>query len=336
MNHRRGPVLIEDPAGEQITLPSPDDAPPVPDGAAIAVRGSAMLTVTAALARPVSWFSRLVWGAIVGLIGIMVAVSTWDFVTGLLARNVVLAQASAVFLVIIGAAMVLMVLRESMAFARLRRVDKLQSQALAIRVTDDRAEAQALLRRLDALYSRREELRWGRASLARHSAEVLDADALLDLAETHLLQPLDAMARRRVEAASRQVAAVTAIVPLAFADVAVALVANVRMVRQIAEIYGGRAGFFGSWRLLRAVATHLLATGAVAVGDDMIGSVAGGSMLAKLSRRFGEGVINGALTARVGIAAMEVCRPMPFHAARKPGVSAITGSALKGLFGGAK
>ena len=30
------------------------------------------------------------------------------------------------------------------------------------------------------------------------------------------------------------------------------------------------------WRLLRMVAAHLLATGAVAVGDDMIGSVAGG------------------------------------------------------------
>ena len=104
------------------------------------------------------------------------------------------------------------------------------------------------------------------------------------------------------------------------------------MVRRIAETYGAHAGFFGSWRLLRLVATHLLATGSVAVGDDLIGSVAGGHLLARLSRRFGEGVINGALTARVGIAAMDVCRPLPFAALPRPKVSNLIGRALTGLF----
>jgi putative membrane protein len=76
-----------------------------------------------------------------------------------------------------------------------------------------------------------------------------------------------------------------------------------------------------------------VATGAVAVGDDLISSVAGGGVISKVSRRFGEGVVNGALTARVGVAAMEVCRPLPFHAARKPSVSALVTRALRGLFG---
>ena len=122
------------------------------------------------------------------------------------------------------------------------------------------------------------------------------------------------------------------IVPLAFADVAVALFANLRMLRRIAEIYGGRAGTFGSWRLMRRVMAHLVATGAVAVGDDLIHSVAGGGLLTKLSRRFGEGVINGALTARVGVAAMEVCRPMPFHTLPRPRVTALVSRGLAGLF----
>jgi hypothetical protein len=93
-------------------------------------------------------------------------------------------------------------------------------------------------------------------------------------------------------------------------DVMATLITNLRMIRRIAEIYGGRSGFFGSWRLTRLVFGHVIATGAVAIGDDLIGSVAGGSVLAKLSRKFGEGVINGALTARVGIAAMQLCRPL--------------------------
>ena len=75
-----------------------------------------------------------------------------------------------------------------------------------------------------------------------------------------------------------------------------------------------------------------MATGAVAVGDDMIGSVAGGGMLSKLSRRFGEGVVNGALTARVGLAAMELCRPLPRLTVPRPTVTGVVRRALSGLF----
>jgi putative membrane protein len=138
---------------------------------------------------------------------------------------------------------------------------------------------------------------------------------------------------REVEAAARQVATVTAIVPLALADVFAALTANLRMIRRVAEIYGGRAGTLGSWRLARAVMTHLVATGAVAVGDDLISSIAGGGVLSKLSRRFGEGVVNGALTARVGVGAMEVCRPLPFVRLQRPSVTGLVKRALTGLFG---
>jgi putative membrane protein len=70
----------------------------------------------------------------------------------------------------------------------------------------------------------------------------------------------------------------------------------------------------------------------VAVGDDMISSVAGGNMLSKVSRRFGEGVVNGALTARVGVAAIEVCRPLPFLRASRPSVTGMVKRALTGLF----
>ena len=42
--------------------------------------------------------------------------------------------------------------------------------------------------------------------------------------------------------------------------------------------------------------------------------------------------MNGALTARVGVAAMEVGRPLPFHAATPPRVTGIVRRALTGLF----
>ena len=170
--------------------------------------------------------------------------------------------------------------------------------------------------------------------VAARQPEIFDPETLLMLSETHLLARLDAEARREIEAASRSVAAATALIPLALADVAAALAANLRMIRRMAEIYGGRAGAVGGWRLARTVMTHLVATGAVAAGDDLVHTMAGGGVLAKLSRRFGEGVVNGALTARVGIAAMEVCRPLPFLAQPRPRVGNLVSRGLAGLFGG--
>ena len=81
------------------------------------------------------------------------------------------------------------------------------------------------------------------------------------------------------------------------------------------------------------VASGVGVVAAVAAGDDLFHTVAGGGVLAKLSRRFGEGVVNGALTARVGIAAMEVCRPLPFMAQPRPKVGNLVTRGLRGLFG---
>jgi putative membrane protein len=186
--------------------------------------------------------------------------------------------------------------------------------------------------RLRRLYAARPEAAWGLARLDERAGEQVEADALLALAEAEILAPLDTAALREVELAARQVALVTALVPLALADVVTALVANLRMIRAVATIYGGRTGVLGSWRLARAVVAHLVATGAVAVGDDMISSVAGGGVVSKLSRRFGEGVVNGALTARVGLAAMELCRPLPRLAVSRPTVTGVLRRALAGLF----
>ncbi|RUW87178.1 DUF697 domain-containing protein, partial [Mesorhizobium sp. M8A.F.Ca.ET.023.01.1.1] len=43
-------------------------------------------------------------------------------------------------------------------------------------------------------------------------------------------------------------------------------------------------------------------------------------LAARLSAKLGEGVVNGMMTARIGIAAMETARPLPFSAAKRPGL----------------
>jgi putative membrane protein len=328
----QGPVVF-DLEGEQQPQPQVSEAPPVPDPAETEVAGmpaSGLQRAAIGAARQPSRLARWFWGLVLALLGAVISLAAWDFAVGLITRLPVLGWAvSAGFALALGLAL-MMVLRELAALSRLKRVDVLRQSAFA--ATRDIAAARAHVSRLERFYSGRADLGWQLARLTERKAEVLDADALLMLAEEELLVPLDARALQEVEAAARQVATVTALVPLALADVVVALLASVRMIRQVAQIYGGRSGLFSSWRLTRAVLAHLAATGAVAAGDDLLESVLGGSVLSKLSRRFGEGVVNGALSARVGIAAMEVCRPMPFSKAHRPSTRQVIKGALAGLF----
>lgn len=322
------PVLIE----TEGPAPSPAEAPAVPDPAAPAAPPPAW---AGAMAAPRSGATAWALRALGAFAVFVLSVAVWDFVTGLLARNTAL---GALAMLLAGAAVLALVLlaaREILGFARAARIDRLREGIAAARggpVAEARRQAAAV----EALYAARPEMRWPIARLHETRGDVLDADAWIDLTERELMAPLDAAARREIEAAARQVATVTALVPLALADVAVALWANLRMVRRLSAIYGGRAGGLAGWGLMRRVVTHLAATGALALTDDLIGSVAGGGVLAKLSRRVGEGVVNGALTARVGIAAMDLCRPMPFCALPAPRVATLVPRALAGLFGRAE
>ncbi|MEP5731750.1 MAG: TIGR01620 family protein [Sulfitobacter sp.] len=328
----KGPVLF-DLETDQSPRPQVAEALPVPDPVPVVAQGQAMQVAARLAARKPSRLVRTFWWLASALIGAVVSLSAWTFVTDLMARYLLLGWVMTAligaFLLVLG----LLGLREMAAFGRLSRLDGLRHAAVEALSNQDLSAARNVSDRLVRLYKGRDETRWGRDRFAELRGDQLDAVGLLQLAEQELLGPLDATASREVEAAARQVATVTALVPLALADVAAALTANLRMIRRIAEIYGGRSGFFGSWRLTRAVLGHMVATGAVAVGDDLLEPILGGTILGKLSRRFGEGLVNGALTARVGVAAMEVCRPLPFDRAKQPKVRGIIKNALGGLFG---
>lgn len=331
MTERKGPVLIE---LEEAPEAGPEAAAPVPDTGAVAADGRAMQVIATLGAKRPSRLARFFWSALLALVGFAASLAAWNFVTRLLAENPVLGWIAFGLIAAVVLALLLIALRELAAFSRLGRLDRVHRAAEAALAEGDLTGARSVVTQISGLYAGRAELRLGRETLDRQREEVFDAASLFALAEAEVMAPLDQAASREVEAASRQVATVTALVPLALADVVVALTANLRMIRRIAEVYGGRAGTLGSWRLTRAVMTHLVATGAVAIGDDLLGSALGGSVLSKLSRRFGEGVVNGALTARVGVAAMEVCRPLPFGEGRKPGVTGLIRRALTGLLPG--
>lgn len=326
----RKPVLIDI---DDDRIPDPGAAPAVPDAAneedVAPVAMQRAVQLTAGRSSPVFW---LFWAAFGSLLALWLSSAIWDFVAAMIDRTPVLGYVAVGLCVLVCLGVVIAIFREAAFYFRMARIDQLQEDARACLASPDLECARNVTRHLERLYAKREDVLWGRARLFDEAREELDPETLLSLAERRLLTPLDKQAQNEVIVAARQVATVTALVPLAFADVAAALVTNLRMIRRIGEIYGGRTGRMGTWRLTRSVMAHLVATGAVAVGDDMLSTFAGGGLLSKLSRRFGEGLVNGALTARVGLAAIDVCRPLPFHAEPRPAVTKIITAALSGLF----
>ena len=327
----KGPVLID---LEDTPPPPVTEAPPVPDALPAAPKGQAMQAVAGITARRPSRLTRWFLGVTAALLAALLSAAAWQFVTGWIETQPIIGWIFAGLMAAFICMLMLIALRELAALARLGRIDAFRHAADAAREADDLDAARRLSDRLMVFYRSRDDTKWARERFERLRGDQLDAAGLLALAEQEVMVPLDRAAEKEVEAAARQVATVTALVPLALADVAAALTSNLRMIRRIAEIYGGRAGTFGAWRLTRAVIGHLVATGAIAVGDDMLEPILGGSLLGKLSRRFGEGLVNGALTARVGVAAIEVCRPLPFSATEAPRARHLVRNALAGLVPG--
>ena len=287
--------------------------------------------------------SRL--GAIfLGAFGILVSlgVGLWTdrLIRDLFARAEWLGWLAAAMAAIAALALVVIIIREVMALWRLASVEKMRERASDAIRRDDPKAARAVVDDLASLLAAKPETAAGRRVLHELRDDIIDGAALVRLAETEVLLPLDGRARVMILDAAKRVSLVTAVSPRALVDVAYVVFEVGRLIRRLSELYGGRPGTLGFFRLTRSVLAHLAVTGSIAFGDSLVQQVVGHGLAARLSAKLGEGVVNGLMTARIGIATMETVRPLPFSAVKRPGMgdfmSALTSfaSARQGAVAG--
>lgn len=293
-------------------------------------------TLVAPPPRRIGWLGRLAWttGGILVSAGLGLAADR--LIRDLFAANEWLGwvglSALGAFLV----AVVALAAREVFALRRLRVLDALRRDAAAATAENDSHGARRVVDSLATIYADRPDLARARQTVTDHLPHLFDGHEMIALAERSLMSPLDARAKVLTAASARRVALVTAVSPRALVDIAFVIYESIRLAGAIAALYGARPGFFGFWRLTGAVLAHLAVTGGLVLTDGIVEQLVGQGIAAKLSARLGEGVVNGLMTVRVGIAAMRVVRPLPFETQPQPVVrdfipelTRLTGDAAK-------
>jgi putative membrane protein len=305
----RGTVHVT-PEVDTALLPVPADAPIVP-------------------ARRGFRWGAVFWIALGGLILLGLGLGVTRLIEDLFARSEGLGFLGLACAIAATLAFLVVAAREALGLARLATIEKLHLRAITVLTSDDRKESRAVVQDLLKVAHQNPQLARARATLQGHAGDIIDGADLIRLAERELMTPLDQEARRLVLSAAQRVSIVTAVSPRALIDVLFVFAASLRLIRQLARLYGGRPGALGMIRLMRHVFAHVAITGGMAASDSLIQQVLGHGLAAKLSQRLGEGVLNGLLTARLGLAAIDVTRPLPFTALPRPALGDLAKDLLR-------
>lgn len=299
-----------------------------PEIAAISIAKAGAISKHFAL----SW-TAVFWSAFGGLVALTIGLAVSHLIEALYTRSQVLGWIGVSLAALAALALLVICFREVRALIRLTAIDALRDRAAATIISDQRAEGAAIARELLHLTRNKPLLARARKTLSAHVDDIIDGADMVRLSERSLVGPLDQEAKRLVSAAAKRVSIVTAISPRAVLDMVFVFATALGLMRQLAYLYGGRPGTLGLIRLARLSLAHVTLTGGLAVGDGVLQQILGHGVLAKLSTRLGEGMLNGLLTARLGLAAIEVTRPLPFVALPQPALRDLAADFMREISG---
>lgn len=199
----------------------------------------------------------------------------------------------------------------------------IQDYAQRLSIANDFGNASNFINKLQAFYAEKPQ-----AIYYQHCIDQLpdysNDREIVEHVERVFVRPLDKEAIRRVSKFSLQTGTAVAVSPWASLDMILSLWRSMKMIDEVAQVYGMRPSLTNRYKLLKLVIHQIIFVGATEVIIDHAMSELGTSTLTGMaSARIGQGVGAGIYTARIGIAAMAVSRPIEFGSTDKPKVKTI-------------
>jgi len=247
----------------------------------------------------------------------------------LIARNDILGWTALSLVIIAVTSLCLLLLKELIGLWRLKNLGHLRARGQQIHDENKLKPALRYLKDIKYLYEHTNERQWMLGRLTSLETQIMDGREMVDLIDQEIGAPLDKDARAIIANHAKKVSLITAIAPGPIIDMAAIAFLNLRMIRKIASVYGVRPGFWGQMRLARNVIAHLALSGGIAMTSDLLQPLIGTSIAAKLSKKLGEGLFNGALTIRIGLSALALTRPIPHVKTKPPSFSKLATSSFK-------
>ena len=283
---------------------------------------------------PLAPAKKIRWGfillsALTGLFSLWAGLAITTLVENFFARSPALGWLALGVAAIAGFAALAIITREIWGLMRLKRIEHIQVLSTRAINHDESAASTATIAELQSLYANRPDINWAKQSFREHENDIMDPRDRVKLFDRLVLKPLDEESHRIIARRARRVTLLTTVTPAAALDILFVAAQNLRMLRELAELYGGRPSTLSTLKLARMVVAHLAVTGGLALSDNLIQHVVGKGVLGRLSARFGEGAVNGIMTSRIGLAARDVCRPIPQVDAKKESLASLLRELVK-------
>lgn len=208
-----------------------------------------------------------------------------------------------------------------------RHIAELQDQAKQCRDQRSAVLKNRWLVQLEKLYQGKPQQMLLEQALAAMPDYSDDSEILTHL-DVHFFQKLDQQALNRISQHSQQVALMVALSPFAAVDMLLSVWRSIRMLDEICQVYGIRPSLPARTQLLSMVLEQMAMAGATELLSDQLADFTSNRLLSVVGSQVASGVGVGIYSARIGLRAMALCRPIPFANEQKPGIGRLARSIL--------
>lgn len=277
------------------------------------------------------WMWHWLWGSIFIFALLALGMDTYLFIVKQLQQSIFMGVVFVGLLVVILTLILRLTWRSWQQFRRLKAVAVLQETGEKLRCSQNYGNAPTYLNQISEFYQHYPNFQQRLAQFHQTIQDDHTDGEVCRLFSEQLLHPIDQQAYQIIVKRSKEAALLVMISRVALLDTVLTLWRNMRLIRDIAYLYGVRPTFLNTMVLMRRVLESLVYANVSEMMSDSVTEILGGSVLSAVSWQITQGLGNGVMTARIGLYAMQACRPLPFSEEEKPRLKHIRSEVIKTL-----